>query len=105
MAKSSRLKVFLTGRVAAEANGRVLNEARFRRRQGRLSALHVDHRRGCPLVVDQEVGACASARSRLVDNAMPFTSTGCFELACLLLFPFALVPLAQGFGAFVFEVR
>jgi YVTN family beta-propeller protein len=31
-----RLKVFLTGRVAAEANGRVLSEARFPGRQGRL---------------------------------------------------------------------
>src|SRR5436189_5643732 len=36
MAKSSLLKVFLTGRVAAEANGRVLNESRFPGRQGRL---------------------------------------------------------------------
>jgi YVTN family beta-propeller protein len=31
-----RLKVFLTGRVAAEANGRVLDEAHFPGRQGRL---------------------------------------------------------------------
>jgi YVTN family beta-propeller protein len=36
VAKSLRLKVFLTGRVAAEANGRVLSEARFPGRQGRL---------------------------------------------------------------------
>jgi YVTN family beta-propeller protein len=36
VANSLRLKVFLTGRVAAEANGRVLDEARFPGRQGRL---------------------------------------------------------------------
>src|SRR5690349_5510546 len=36
MAKSLRLKVFLTGSVAAEANGRLLDEARFPGRQGRL---------------------------------------------------------------------
>jgi hypothetical protein len=53
----------------------------------------------------KEGRAPARARSRLVDGPMPFTSTGCFELACLLLFPFVLVPLPQGLGAFVFEVR
>jgi YVTN family beta-propeller protein len=36
VAKSLRLKVFLAGRVTAEANGRVLDEARFPGRQGRL---------------------------------------------------------------------
>ena len=36
MAESLRLNVFLTGRVAAEANGRVLDEAHFPGRQGRL---------------------------------------------------------------------
>jgi hypothetical protein len=67
--KSLRLKVFLTGRVATEANGRVLNEARFRRRQGRPSALHVDHRRGCPLVADRE----ARFRSPLLQTRRPST--------------------------------
>jgi DNA-binding SARP family transcriptional activator/streptogramin lyase len=36
MASGSQLRVFLAGRVAVEANGRVIDEARFPGRQGRL---------------------------------------------------------------------
>jgi len=43
-----RLKVFLTGRVAAEANGRVLNEARFPGRQGRLLFVYLVAARSRP---------------------------------------------------------
>jgi hypothetical protein len=49
----------------------------------------------------------AKGEERLRERALGWSTTRClcFELACLLLFPFVLVPLAQGFGAFVFEVR
>jgi YVTN family beta-propeller protein len=46
VANSSRLKVFLTGRVAAEANGRVLDDARFPGRQGRLLFVYLVAARG-----------------------------------------------------------
>ena len=36
MASGSQLRVFLAGRVAVEANGHVVDEARFPGRQGRL---------------------------------------------------------------------
>ena len=53
MTKSLRLKVFLTGRVAAEANGRVLNEARFPGRQGRLLFVYLVAARGRPVPRDE----------------------------------------------------
>ena len=53
MAKSLRLKVFLTGRVAAEANGRVLDEARFPGRQGRLLFAYLVAARSRPVPVDE----------------------------------------------------
>ena len=53
MAKSLRLKVFLTGRVAAEANGRVLDEARFPGRQGRLLFAYLVVARSRPVPVDE----------------------------------------------------
>jgi peptide/nickel transport system substrate-binding protein len=48
-----RLKVFLTGRVAAEANGRVLNEARFPGRQGRLLFVYLVAARSRPVPTDE----------------------------------------------------
>ena len=53
MAKSLQLKVFLTGRVAAEANGRVLNEASFPGRQGRLLFVYLVVARGRPVPRDE----------------------------------------------------
>ena len=53
MAKSLRLKVFLTGRVAAEANGRVLDEARFPGRQGRLLFAYLVVARSRPVPRDE----------------------------------------------------
>ena len=53
MAKSLRLKVFLTGRVAAEANGRVLDEERFPGRQGRLLFAYLVVARSRPVPVDE----------------------------------------------------
>ena len=53
MAKSLRLKVFLTGRVAAEANGRVLDEARFPGRQGRLLFVYLVAARSRPVPTDE----------------------------------------------------
>ncbi|HEX2432990.1 MAG TPA: AAA family ATPase [Gaiellaceae bacterium] len=53
MAKSLRLKVFLTGRVAAEANGRVLNEARFPGRQGRLLFVYLVAAQSRPVSTDE----------------------------------------------------
>jgi peptide/nickel transport system substrate-binding protein len=48
-----RLKVFLTGRVAAEANGHVLDEARFPGRQGRLLFVYLVAARSRPVPVDE----------------------------------------------------
>jgi DNA-binding SARP family transcriptional activator len=48
-----RLKVFLTGRVAAEANGRVLDEARFPGRQGRLLFAYLVAARSRPVPRDE----------------------------------------------------
>jgi peptide/nickel transport system substrate-binding protein len=45
--------VFLTGRVAAEANGRVLDEARFPGRQGRLLFVYLVAARSRPVPVDE----------------------------------------------------
>ena len=53
MAKSLRLKVFLTGRVAAEANERVLDEARFPGRQGRLLFSYLVAARSRPVPRDE----------------------------------------------------
>jgi len=53
VAKSLRLKVFLTGRVAAEANGRVLSEARFPGRQGRLLFAYLVAARSRPVPRDE----------------------------------------------------
>jgi YVTN family beta-propeller protein len=53
VAKSLRLKVFLTGRVAAEANGHVLDEARFPGRQGRLLFVYLVAARGRPVPRDE----------------------------------------------------
>ena len=53
MAESLRLKVFLTGRVAAEANGHVLDEARFPGRQGRLLFVYLVAARGRPVPRDE----------------------------------------------------
>ena len=53
MAKSLQLKVFLTGRVAAEANGRVLDEARFPGRQGRLLFVYLVAARSRPVPTDE----------------------------------------------------
>ncbi len=53
MTNSLRLKVFLTGRVAAEANGRVLDEARFPGRQGRLLFVYLVAARSRPVPVDE----------------------------------------------------
>ena len=53
MAESLRLKVFLTGRVAAEANGRVLDEARFPGRQGRLLFAYLVAARSRPVPRDE----------------------------------------------------
>ena len=52
MAKSL-LKVFLMGRVAAEANGRVLDEARFPGRQGRLLFAYLVAARSRPVPRDE----------------------------------------------------
>jgi YVTN family beta-propeller protein len=48
-----QLKVFLTGRVAAEANGRVLDEARFPGRQGRLLFAYLVAARSRPVPRDE----------------------------------------------------
>jgi YVTN family beta-propeller protein len=48
-----RLKVFLTGRVAAEANGHVLNEAHFPGRQGRLLFVYLVAARSRPVPRDE----------------------------------------------------
>jgi YVTN family beta-propeller protein len=48
-----RLKVFLTGRVAAEGNGRVLDEARFPGRQGRLLFVYLVAARSRPVPRDE----------------------------------------------------
>jgi ABC-type transport system substrate-binding protein/DNA-binding SARP family transcriptional activator len=53
VAKSLPLKVFLTGRVAAEANGRVLDEARFPGRQGRLLFAYLVAARSRPVPRDE----------------------------------------------------
>ncbi|TMM10349.1 MAG: hypothetical protein E6F98_12875, partial [Actinobacteria bacterium] len=53
MANSLRLKVFLTGRVAAEANGHVLDEARFPGRQGRLLFVYLVAARSRPVPRDE----------------------------------------------------
>ena len=53
MAKSLQLKVFLLGRVGAEANGRVLDEARFPGRQGRLLFAYLVAAQGRPVPRDE----------------------------------------------------
>ena len=46
MASESQLRIFLAGRVAVEANGHVLDEARFPGRQGRLLFAYLVAERG-----------------------------------------------------------
>jgi DNA-binding SARP family transcriptional activator len=46
MASPSQLRVFLAGRVAVEANGHVVDEARFAGRQGRLLFAYLATERG-----------------------------------------------------------
>jgi YVTN family beta-propeller protein len=53
VAKPLQLKVFLTGRVAAEANGHVLDEARFPGRQGRLLFAYLVAARSRPVPRDE----------------------------------------------------
>ena len=53
MANSLRLKVFLTGRVAAEANGHVLSEGRFPGRQGRLLFVYLVAAGSRPVPTDE----------------------------------------------------
>ena len=53
MAKSIAAEGVSTGRVAAEANGRVLDEARFPGRQGRLLFAYLVVARGRPVPVDE----------------------------------------------------
>jgi YVTN family beta-propeller protein len=53
VAKSLLLKVFLTGRITAEASGRVLDEARFPGRQGRLLFAYLVAARGRPVPRDE----------------------------------------------------
>jgi YVTN family beta-propeller protein len=53
VANSLRLKVFLTGRVAAEANGHVLDEARFPGRQGRLLFVYLVAAGSRPVPTDE----------------------------------------------------
>jgi YVTN family beta-propeller protein len=48
-----RLKVFVTGRVATEANGHVLDEARYPGRQGRLLFVYLVAARGRPVPRDE----------------------------------------------------
>jgi peptide/nickel transport system substrate-binding protein len=53
VAKSSGLKVFLIGRVTAEANGRLPDEARFPGRQGRLLFAYLVAARSRPVPRDE----------------------------------------------------
>jgi len=53
VANSLRLKVFLTGRVAAEANGHVLSEGRFPGRQGRLLFVYLVAAGSRPVPTDE----------------------------------------------------
>jgi YVTN family beta-propeller protein len=53
VANSLRLKVFLTGRVAAEANGHVLDEGRFPGRQGRLLFVYLVAAGSRPVPTDE----------------------------------------------------
>jgi YVTN family beta-propeller protein len=53
MASGLQLKVFLAGRVAVEANGHVLDEARFPGRQGRLLFAYLVAEQGRPVPRDE----------------------------------------------------
>ena len=53
MTKALGLRVFLAGRVAVEANGRVVDEARFPGRQGRLLFAYLVAARSGPVPVDE----------------------------------------------------
>ena len=53
MANASHLRVFLAGRVAVEANDRVIDEGRFPGRQGRLLFAYLVDARGRPVPRDE----------------------------------------------------
>ena len=53
MASGSQLRVFLAGRVAVEANGHVIDEARFPGRQGRLLFAYLVAEQGGPVPRDE----------------------------------------------------
>src|ERR1051325_2424805 len=53
MTEALGLRMFLAGRVAAEANGRVLDEARFGGRQGRLLFVYLVAARSRPVPRDE----------------------------------------------------
>ena len=53
MAKSLRLKVFLTGRVAVETDGAVIDEAQLGGRQGRLLFAYLVAERSRPVPRDE----------------------------------------------------
>ncbi len=53
MASGSQLRVFLAGRVAVEANGHVIDEARFPGRQGRLLFAYLVAEQGRPVPRDE----------------------------------------------------
>ena len=66
MASGSQLRVFLAGRVAVEANGHVIDEARFPGRQGRLLFAYLVAERGRAVPRDELAEA-------LWENAPPAT--------------------------------
>ena len=66
MASGSQLRVFLAGRVAVEANGHVIDEARFPGRQGRLLFAYLVAERGRAIPRDELAEA-------LWENAPPAT--------------------------------
>src|SRR5262245_15713677 len=92
------MKVFLTGRVAAEANGRVLDEARFPGRQGRLLFAYLVAARSRPVPRDELADAiwgesppatwekaltviASKLRSLLAEDGMTLANAfGCYRL-------------------------
>jgi YVTN family beta-propeller protein len=98
VAKSLRLKVFLTGRVSAEANGRVLDEASFPGRQGRLLFTYLVAARSRPVSRHELADAiwgesppatwgkaltviASKLRGLVADHGITLTNTfGCYRL-------------------------
>lgn len=98
MTSSLRLKVFLTGSVAAEANGRVLDEARFPGRQGRLLFVYLVAARSRAVPTDELADAiwgeappatwekaltviASKLRSLVADDGITLTNAfGCYRL-------------------------